>query len=227
MGKLLIQIDRNIWTVESVQRFLGVDFGGRMTVIRLSSGDLFLHSPVKLDDSLASELEALGDVRYLVAPNKFHHLHLADYISKYPCAQLWGAPGLAKKRGDIDFTGELDSASNRLWPGEIEYVLFEGVPFINEVVFYHPLSRTVMFTDLIFNYSTNESIGVKVYAWIDGVYGKPDLSRLIKYMVRDREKARDSIRKILSWDFDRVSCTHRDIVTTGGKKIISAALSVI
>lgn len=137
------------------------------------------------------------------------------------------APGLAKKRQDINFTGELDSGTNSLWEGEIEYILFEGVPFINEVVFYHPKSKTVMFTDLIFNYSTNESIGVKLYAWIDGVYGRPDLSRLIKYMVRDREKARESVQKILSWDFDRVSCPHRDIIATDGKEISSDALSSI
>lgn len=227
MKSQLIALDDNLWTVESVQRFLGVDFGGRMTVIRLASGDLFLHSPVKLNDVLAAELETLGEVKYIIAPNKFHHLHIADYINKYPKAEVWGAPGLEKKRSDIKFAGELKNEISPLWDGEIEYVLFEGVPFINEVVFYHPQSKTVMFTDLIFNYSSDESLGVKIYAWIDGVYGKPDLSRLIKYMVRDREKARESVTKILSWDFDRVSCTHRDLIASGGKEIISDALSVI
>ena len=223
----LIALDENLWTVESVQRFLGVDFGGRMTVVRLNSGDLFLHSPVKLNDSLASELEALGKVKYLIAPNKFHHLHITDYINRYPDAEVWGAPGLAKKRGDIKFTGELNNEIGPIWDNEIDYVLFEGVPFMNEVVFYHPVSKTVMFTDLIFNYSTDESLGVKIYAWIDGVYGKPDLSRLVKYMVRDRNKAQESVNKILSWDFDRVSCTHRDNIESGGKEIITKALSVI
>ncbi len=220
-------LDKNIWTAQSVQKLLGVDFGGRMTVIRLSSGDLFLHSPVKLNDDLSLELEALGEVKYLVAPNKFHHLHLTDYISRYPSAQVWGAPGLSEKRSDINFTAEFGEDVSLDPDDEIKWVLFDGVPLFNEVVFYHPQSRTVIFTDFIFNYSTNESLWVKLYAWIDGVYGRPDLSRLIKYMVRDREKARESVQKILSWDFDRVSCTHRDIINSGGKEIITKALSVI
>ncbi len=212
MSKQLTQLYQNIWTAESVQRFLGVDFGGRMTVIRLSSGDLFLHSPVKLNDELAAELEALGEVKYLIAPNKFHHLHITDYINKYLYAEVWGAPGVEKKRGDIKFAGEMNNEIAPLWDDEVEFVLFEGVPFINEVVFYHPQSKIVMFTDLVFDYSTDECLGIKIYGWIDGVYGKPDLSRLIKYMVRDREKARESVQRILSWDFDRATCTHRDII---------------
>lgn len=212
MSKQLTQLYQNIWTAESVQRFLGVDFGGRMTVIRLSSGDLFLHSPVKLNDELAAELEALGEVKYLIAPNKFHHLHITDYINKYLYAEVWGAPGVEKKRGDIKFAGEMNNEIAPLWDDEVEFVLFEGVPFINEVVFYHPKSKIVMFTDLVFDYSTDECLGIKIYGWIDGVYGKPDLSRLIKYMVRDREKARESVQRILSWDFDRATCTHRDII---------------
>ncbi len=47
--------------------------------------------------------------------------------------------------------------------GEIEYFLLGGVLFKNEVVFYHPQSKTLMFTDLIFNYSRNESLGVKTF----------------------------------------------------------------
>ncbi len=227
MANLLQSIDENIWTIGSEQKFLGVDFGSRMTVIRLSSGDLFLHSPIKINQELASELEALGEVKYLIAPNKYHHLHITDYTSRYPKAEVWGAPGLVKKRRDINFTGEFGDSTEPKWPGEIEYVFFEGVPFTNEVVFYHPQSRTVIFTDLIFNVGTDESLGVKLYAWLDGVKDAPDMPRILRFMVRDREAARESVNKILSWDFDRVSCTHRNIIQSGGKEIVSKAFGKI
>ncbi len=220
-------LDENIWTTGSEQKFLGVDFGSRMTVIRLSLGDLFLHSPVRLNQDLAVELEKLGKVKYLVAPNKYHHLHIADYTARFPQAEVWGAPGLAKKRRDINFSGEFGGSSEPAWPGEIEYVLFKGVPFINEVVFYHPQSRTVIFTDLIFNVGTDESLGVKFYAWLDGVGDAPDMPRILRFMVRDRQAARESVKKILSWDFDRVSCTHRNIIPSGGKQIVSKAFEKI
>ena len=221
-------LEQDIWTVESSHRFLGIDFGGRMTVIRLSSGDLFLHSPVLLNKNLANELDGIGVVKYLVAPNKFHHIHIGEYLSVYPNAEVWAAPGLLKKRKDINFQGEIGVTTPLEWEGEIECVLFEGVPFLNEVVFYHPESRTILFSDLIFNFSDDENIGVKIFAWLDGVYGRPDVNRLIRwFMIRDREKARDSVQKILSWDFDRVSITHRDIIETGGKVIVSRAFESI
>jgi len=205
-----------------------MDFGGRMTVIRLSSGDLFLHSPVRLNNELIAELENLGEVRYLVAPNKFHHMHIGKYLLEFPGAEVWAAPGLPDKRKGLDFKGELTTYIPLEWRGEIEYRLFEGVPFLNEVVFYHPTSKTVLFTDLIFNFSEDENVGVEIFAWLDGVYGRPGVNRLIRwFMIRDREKARDSAQKILSWDFDRVSLTHKDIIETGGKVIVSRAFESI
>ncbi|MEE8298494.1 MAG: hypothetical protein V3R67_03855, partial [Thermodesulfobacteriota bacterium] len=157
-----------------------------------------------------------------------HHIHIGEYLSVYPDAEVWAAPGLLKKRKDINFHGELGVTNPLKWGEEIECVLFEGVPFLNEVVFYHPESRTILFSDLIFNFSDDENIGVKIFAWLDGVYGRPDVNRLIRwFMIRDREKARDSVQKILCWDFDRVSITHRNIIETGGKVIVSRAFESI
>ena len=52
---------------------LPLPFTTRMTVVRLSNGDLFLHSPTKFDRKLADELEPLGTVRQLISPNQFHY----------------------------------------------------------------------------------------------------------------------------------------------------------
>jgi hypothetical protein len=47
---------------------LPLPFTTRMTVVRLSNGDLFLHSPIKFDGRLANELLGLGAFRHLVSP---------------------------------------------------------------------------------------------------------------------------------------------------------------
>ena len=39
---------------------LPLPFTTRMTVVRLTNGNLFLHSPIKFDDRLANELQGLG-----------------------------------------------------------------------------------------------------------------------------------------------------------------------
>jgi len=228
MSARIISISDDIWTVESSHKILGIDVGGRMTVIRLKSGDLILHSPVTIDNDLKNELNEIGNVKYIVAPNKFHHLHLDQCITQFPIANVLCAPGLTEKRKDIIFTSELGDQTPLEWSGEIETVFVKGIPFFNEIVFYHPKSKTIIFTDLLFHYESHNSIGIKVFAWLEGIYEYPDISRLVKwFMIRDKEATRDSLRKILSWDFDRVSVTHKDIIEKGGKEIVAKAFQRI
>ena len=40
---------------------LPLPFTTRMTVVRLSNGDLFLHSPIKFDEGLAKEVRRVGE----------------------------------------------------------------------------------------------------------------------------------------------------------------------
>jgi len=101
------------------------DFSTRMTVIRLPEGGLFLHSPLRLDDSLRSELDALGPVRAVVASNRFHHLFVGDYRVPYdPKARFYGALGLQTKRRDLAFFGMLGDEPMPEWRGAIEQRLF-------------------------------------------------------------------------------------------------------
>jgi hypothetical protein len=92
---------------------LGVDIGTRMTSIRLANGRLFLHSPVKLDPVLRNALDALGEVRAIVAPNKLHHLFVAEDVRSYSRASAYAAPSLSKKRPDLPFNCELGDGRQR------------------------------------------------------------------------------------------------------------------
>src|SRR5215218_10249935 len=59
-----------IWIIDSgplrVFGLLGLPI--RMTVLRLSSGDMLMHSPTPFDARLKAEIEAHGPIRHLVAP---------------------------------------------------------------------------------------------------------------------------------------------------------------
>jgi hypothetical protein len=80
---MLREIDTGIWAAEAPQRFLGADVGTRMTVIRLADGSLFVHSPIHLDDEIRASVDRLGPVRHVVAPNRYHHLYVADCQRNY------------------------------------------------------------------------------------------------------------------------------------------------
>lgn len=228
MPNQLTELDENLWTAESSHRFLGVDFGGRMTVIRLKRGELFVHSPVRLARHLQNELNALGDVKYVAAPNKFHHLYVGDYVKAYLEAKFYASPGLSEKRNDIRFDGFLSDTADPAWKGEIAQHLFRGMPAVNEVVFLHVASGTVIFSDLIFNFSNDLSEGQKIFARLIGAYKKPAVSRMSKYFfIRDRGKARESAEAILSWKFDRVLLAHKDAVPAGGQDAVRNAFDFL
>jgi len=96
-------VAEGIWLIDGPAiRFLGMPFPTRATVVRLENGDLWVHSPTALTESLAAELAALGPVRHLIAPNWLHHAAIPDWRAAYPEAVTWVAPGAvarAAKKG--------------------------------------------------------------------------------------------------------------------------------
>ena len=110
-----------------------------------------VHSPVKLDAQFRRSIDALGEIRAIVAPNKLHHLFIRDYIAAYPEARVCAAPGLPQKRPDLRFDDILSDAPQVYWRRQVEQHLFRGAPPLNEVVFFHPATRTPILTDLAFN----------------------------------------------------------------------------
>ena len=69
--------DRMWWTEASL-RFLIFTVKSRMTVARLANGELWLHSPTRLDETTREALAGLGRVAYIVAPNLYHHVFIPD-----------------------------------------------------------------------------------------------------------------------------------------------------
>ena len=94
---------------------LPLPFTTRMTVVRLSNGDLFLHSPIKFDEGLAKELQGLGTMRHLVSPNQFHYAHIGEWARAFPDAISWASPGVRQRararRVDIHFTRDLSASA--------------------------------------------------------------------------------------------------------------------
>ncbi len=216
---MLQELSENIWVAAAPQRFLGLQIGTRMTIVRYNGGKLFLHSPVSLTQELSQSLSVLGEVGALVAPNRYHHLHVKTYIEKYPQALVYAAPGLPEKRKDLRFHHVLSEESPEAWEDNLVQTLVKGMPALNEVAFFHPASRTLLLTDLCFNYPPSESSWLRFYRrWIQDYEAKFTMARVIKIMVRDRRALRSSCDRILRWDFDRVTLTHGEILESGGKE---------
>lgn len=217
----------DIWHVPHAFKTASFTLSTRMTVVRLSDGRLWLHSPVPIDEALAAELAALGPVAYLVAPNKAHHLFLAEAAERYPEAEVWLAPGLAHKRPALkrsDAVKELGVVAELAWRQDIDQVAVQGMPALNEVVFFHRRSSSLIITDLCQCWTGKLPKRVALLAWLTGVRRQLGVPRSVKLMVRDRKAFHYSVRKILQWPFTRVLLAHDCVFDQGAHGRVAAAL---
>jgi len=155
----------NVWIVDGPvirMRWLwtSIPFPTRMTVARLSDGALWIHSPTELTPALKAGIDALGPVRFLVAPNKIHYWWVRDWQLAWPEALSFAAPRVEEKahvRGAI-FDRVLDGTPVPEWNGEIAHVLVTG-KFMSEADFIHKASGTLILTDLIENFEEKKLHG--------------------------------------------------------------------
>jgi hypothetical protein len=223
---MLQPFGEEIWLADgSITMVAGFHYPTRMVVIRLPGGALFLWSPVQISDELRAEVDALGEVRHLVAPNSLHHLFLADWQRAYPSAKLHATLGLRQKRKDLHFDGDLEDAPPPEWAGEIDQVLMRGNRITTEVVFFHRRSGTTIFTDLIQHFGPNWFSGWRaIVARLDLMTGaEPEVPRKFRVAFVDRRAARAALRQILAWPTRRVVMAHAPPVETDGQAFIDRA----
>lgn len=199
----------------------GIELGTRCCLIRLGSGGVLIHTPGPLSDGVRRAIDSLGPVRALVAPNLLHHFFLAENIAAFPQARVFAAPGLREKLGSVKVDEVLSEKPAELWAGDLEQVQVGGCPSLNETVFLHRSSRTLLCLDLVFNVNTSHSRVTQLFMRINGAYGSFGPSRLFRYVVmKDRRALGASLDRILAWDFDRVTLAHGDILESGGHEAL-------
>ncbi|MCP4286254.1 MAG: DUF4336 domain-containing protein [Gammaproteobacteria bacterium] len=92
----------DIWTMDGDQvSMYSIPFCTRMTIVRLPGNLLWLHSPVAASVERMDDVDRLGNVKYVVAPNVLHHLFVCEWAKAYPQADLWGPSGLSGIWSDI------------------------------------------------------------------------------------------------------------------------------
>jgi Domain of unknown function (DUF4336) len=215
----------DIWAAEAPLRWLGIEVGRRMMVIRLSSGELLVHSPAELTPELRDELAQLGEVRYVVPANRFHgHLYMEQYQATYPNVELFAAPGLEARRPDLSFQGVLGDEVDPRWREDVDLLVFPGSRFLTEIEFLHRPSGSLILGDLCMNLGPDRPALSRAFARLDGIYKQFGTPRTIRLTVRNKDAAARSVERMLEWEFDRVVVGHGDIVDSGGHQALVSAL---
>ncbi|MBW1876524.1 MAG: DUF4336 domain-containing protein [Deltaproteobacteria bacterium] len=211
----LTKFAEGVWLASAPNKYLGWQLGTRMTVLRLGDGSLLIHSPIALDDSLKREIDTFGPVGHIVAPNLFHHLHAGDAARAFPEAKLHGAAGLRKKRPDLRLDALLGEQNEPAWRDDLDTLTIEGT-LLNETIFWHKPSGTLVTADLIENFESADDWWTRLYLKAGGIHGKIGLSRMLRLAFRDRKKARRDIDQVLGWGFDRIVLAHGNPIGSNG-----------
>ena len=210
----------NLWLVDGPivrMAFLGgtMPFPTRMVVVRLANGDLFLWSPTEPDDRLRAEIDALGPVRHLVSPNKIHYAHIATWKRAYPEATAWASPGVreraASQRADVFFDADLGDLPEEVWVKDLDQLIFRGGRFMEEVVFFHRKTRTLILADLIENFEAEKVGGL--HGWLVRLAGAADPDGKAPIDLRltflgGKKEARSTFERMVGWEPEKVIMAH-------------------
>ncbi len=223
----------DIWLVDGPEigfRVMGltIPFPTRMTVVQLTDGRIWVHSPTPLTPELKTEIDALGPVAFLIAPNRIHYWWVADWKAAYPRATIHAAPRVAEQAGDrLDtIEAELGPEPSTDWAADLDQVLVPG-SFMAEAVFFHRASRTVILTDLIENFEADR-ITCFWMRWLVRLAGishpngkvPPDLRRTFRAHMGE---VRESVEKILAWDAEKVLMAHGRWFSEDGAAVLTRA----
>ncbi len=218
----LVQHADGLWSASAPHSFFGLHLGTRMTVLRLPGGELWLHSVVAIDDLLEYAIDALGSVAHIVVPNLYHHLYVTEAIQRWPQARVHAPAAMRRKRPDLRIDAELGERPDPGWGGVLVPVHIDG-SMLDETVFVHRPSRTLITSDLVENFDTSPHLGTRLYLKAAGVHGRVGWSRFLRFVYRDRRATRRSLERLLGLDFDRIVLAHGRVLEHGGPAAVREA----
>ncbi len=219
---------KNLWIADGpLVRDFGVMFTTRMTVVKLANGSLWVSSPVSVPSDTLKRITGLGTVRYILAATPRHVWRLEGWHRLFPEAQLWVSrtSPFTLKKGHLPYTGILGDAPYHDWADDFDQLAFKGNPLIEEVLFFHKESRTLILDDLIQIHPLVKGKRLRnALLKLSGVASPHGgVPRDIRLSFIYRNLARRSLEKLLSWDFDKLIIAHGACIEKDAKPFVERA----
>jgi hypothetical protein len=219
---------KNIWIVNGPNvRDFGVMFTTRMVIVKLTDGSLWVNSPVSVPFDTLKRITELGPVKFIVAATPRHVWRLQGFNVLFPEAQLWvpRTTLFTLKKLPLPLISILTDIPYQGWAEDLDQLPFKGNPLIEEVLFFHKESRTVILDDLIqIHPIVKGKILRNALFKLEGVafpYGGVALD--IRLFFTNRNLARRSLEKLRSWDFDKLIIAHGVCIEKDAKQFVERA----
>lgn len=192
----------------------------RTVIVPTKRGNILISPGSKLS---LNQLDMIDNVSDIIAPSLWHCGGISLAHNSFPNARVWGPPDVTLHKPEIPWTNQLTPAQ---WDLTDELVLLPiaGMPKVQECVFIHSKTQTLIVADLAFNLLKPKGFGAWLILKIFGTYNQFGISRLFLKAVKDQAAFVESVGKILIHDFDRIVMSHGDAIQSNGKKILTKAL---
>lgn len=212
----------NLWVLPYPLRLAGGDLRRMVTIVRLRSGKLVIHSTGPFTPGDVTAISGAGEPGWLMDVMLRH-----DTFSKRGREAFPGLPFLAPEGFSkvVGFPTESLIPAPAAWGNELEVLRLEGVPSMEEHAVFHRPSRTLIVADLLFNFSSHTSPWTRFLVLCAvGLHHHPGMSRPFRMAVKDKAAFQRSVRALMLWDFDRIIVGHGEIVESDGKRRLGEAL---
>lgn len=226
VASLEVFVPGSLWLAQYFVRLGGARINARMTVLKLRSGEIVIHSPCAFDQALTAEVAALGKVAAIIAPGNFHWLHVGSCQSAFPDAVTYICPGVEKRAKELTFDVVLGDEAAPLWAGELSQVALQGTRVMREVAFFHHASKTLILTDLVENITPDTpgtNLVLRLLFRAIGMWDRPSPAPEYRMGWGDKAVVREGLKRILAWDFERVILSHGDLITSNAKQVVAEA----
>jgi hypothetical protein len=222
LAAMLEQLEANLWRAEG--RVPKMPLHRVMTVAKLASGGLVVHSAILLEDM--TELDRLGAVKFIVVPNGWHRLDAKAYAERYPDAKVLAPAGSRKKVAEVvKVDGGLDALVDR----DVELVPVAGSKELEAVMIVRSGERTsVVFTDALFNMPHAKGFQGFVLKHVMKSSGGPRVSRIGRlFLIKDKAAYAAQLEQLASQNVSRVIVSHHEVISVdpaGALKAVAATL---
>ena len=212
----------NLWIKTFPLNLMGGHQDRVVTIIRLASGKLIIHSTGPFTPADVAEISRLGTPGWITDTMLRHDTFARQGRDAFPGIPYLAPEGFAE-------SAHVDSESllpiPPAWAQEVKVLLIDGMPKVKEHVFLHVPSRTLIVADLVFNFHASGGWTSFFRRSLMGVKSCPDSARLYPLQVKDRPAYDRSIEELFTWDFDRIIVGHNAVVPSGGKEGLRQALA--
>ena len=210
------KLAENIWLFPFPLKVLGIDIKRNVTVIRLGSGKLLIHSTADFSEEDVREIQKLGEPSWLVEGMIDHDTFSKEGRRAFPGIPFFAPAGFGERVG-FDVVA-LDQPPTE-WLPELDVIRIDGAPNMAEYVVFHRPSGTLVVCDLLFHFPEFESLWAKVLLTPAlGLNPAPGFSKRLKMSIKDKESFRKSVEKVLSLPIERIVPGHGVVLENGAKE---------